>query len=120
MIKEFNLNIHIIEGDIIRDKNGLALSSRNSHLSSNAKLKAANIYKLLLKTADTIALNNDYEEAVKEGANYFIKNDIVLDYLELVDVENFKSPNKYSKKLKLLVAAYVENVRLIDNLDIKL
>ena len=120
MIKEFNLNIHIIEGDIIRDKNGLALSSRNSHLSSNARLKAANIYKLLLKTADTIALNNDYEEAVKEGANYFIKNDIVLDYLELVDVENFKSPNKYSKKLKLLVAAYVENVRLIDNLDIKL
>ena len=120
MIKEFNLNIHIIEGDIIRDKNGLALSSRNSHLSSNARLNAANIYKLLLKTADTIALNNDYEEAVKEGANYFIKNDIVLDYLELVDVENFKSPNKYSKKLKLLVAAYVENVRLIDNLNIKL
>ncbi len=120
MIKEFNLNIHIIEGDIIRDKNGLALSSRNSHLSSNARLNAANIYKLLLKTADTIALNNDYEEAVKEGANYFIKNDIVLDYLELVDVENFKSLNKYSKKLKLLVAAYVENVRLIDNLDIKL
>ena len=120
MIKEFNLSIHIIEGDIIRDKNGLALSSRNNHLSSNAKLKAANIYKLLLKTADTIALNNDYEEALKEGANCFIKNDIVLDYLELVDVENFKSPNKYSKKLKLLTAAYIENVRLIDNLDIKL
>ena len=115
-----NLNIHIIEGDIIRDKNGLALSSRNSHLSSNAKLKAANIYKLLVKTADTITLNNNYDEALKEGANYFIKNDIVLDYLELVDVENFKSPNKYSKKLKLLTAAYIENVRLIDNLDIKL
>jgi len=120
MIREFNLNIHIIEGDIVRDKNGLALSSRNSHLTSNAKLKAANIYKLLLKTADIIALNNDYEEAIKEGASYFIKNDIVLDYLELVDIENFKAPNKYSKKLKLLTAAYVENVRLIDNLDIKL
>ena len=120
MIREFNLNIHIIEGDIIRDKNGLALSSRNSHLSSNAKLKATNIYKLLLKTADAIALNNDYKEAIKEGANYFKKNDIVLDYLELVDIENFKSPNKYSKKLKLLTAAYVENVRLIDNLDMKL
>ena len=120
MIKELNLNIHILEGDIIRDKNGLALSSRNSHLSLNAKLKAANIYKLLLKTADKIILNNDYEEALQEGANYCIKNDIVLDYLELVDVENFKSPNKYSKKLKLLTAAYIENVRLIDNLDIKL
>ena len=120
MIREFNLNIHIIEGDIVRDKNGLALSSRNSHLTSNAKLKAANIYKLLLKTADKIILNNDYEEALQEGANYCIKNDIVLDYLELVDVENFKSPNKYSKKLKLLTAAYIENVRLIDNLDIKL
>ena len=39
---------------------------------------------------------------------------------EIVDEENFKYPNKYSKKLKLLIAAYVENVRLIDNIDIKI
>ena len=37
-----------------------------------------------------------------------------------VDIENFKFPDKNSKKLKLLTAAYVENIRLIDNLDVKL
>ena len=120
MIKEFNLNIQIIEGDIVRDKNGLALSSRNNHLSSNAKLKASCIFDSLLKTAESISSIKDYEEAIKEGSKNFVKNEIVLDYLELVDTENFKSPNKYSKKLKLLIAAYVENIRLIDNIDIEL
>ena len=48
------------------------------------------------------------------------KNEIDLDYLEIVDEENFNYPNKYSKKLKLLTAAYVENVRLIDNIDIEI
>ena len=120
MIREFNLNIQIIEGDIVRDKNGLALSSRNNHLSSNAKLKASCIFDSLLKTAESISSIKDYEEAIKEGSKNFVKNEIVLDYLELVDTENFKSPNKYSKKLKLLTAAYVENIRLIDNIDIEL
>ena len=120
MIREFNLNIQIIEGDIVRDKNGLALSSRNNHLSSTAKLKASCIFDSLLKTAESISSNKDYEEAIKEGSKNFVKNEIVLDYLELVDTENFKSPNKYSKKLKLLIAAYVENIRLIDNIDIEL
>ena len=120
MIREFNLNIQIIEGDIVRDKNGLALSSRNNHLSSNAKLKASCIFDSLLKTAESISSIKDYEEAIKEGSKNFVKNEIVLDYLELVDTENFKSPSKYSKKLKLLIAAYVENIRLIDNIDIEL
>ena len=120
MIREFNLNIQIIEGDIVRDKNGLALSSRNNHLSSNAKLNASCIFDTLIKTAESISSIKDYEEAIKEGSRNFVKNEIVLDYLELVDTENFKSPNKYSKKLKLLTAAYVENIRLIDNIDIEL
>ena len=120
MIREFNLNIQIIEGDIVRDKNGLALSSRNNHLSSYAKLKASCIFDSLLKTAESISSIKDYEEAIKKGSKNFVKNEIVLDYLELVDIENFKSPNKYSKKLKLLIAAYVENIRLIDNIDIEL
>ena len=104
----------------MRDKNGLALSSRNNHLSSNAKLKASCIFDSLLKTAESISSIKDYEEAIKEGSKNFVKNEIVLDYLELVDTENFKSPSKYSKKLKLLIAAYVENIRLIDNIDIEL
>lgn len=120
MIREFDLDIQIIEGDIIRDKNGLALSSRNNHLSSNAKLNASCIFDTLIKTAESISSIKDYEEAIKEGSRNFVKNEIVLDYFELVDIENFKSPNKYSKKLKLLIAAYVENIRLIDNIDIEL
>ena len=120
MINRFNLNIKIIEGEIFRDKNGLALSSRNKHLSTDAKLTASNIFKSLQNVANEINLGKSFKESVELGTNLINQNEIYLDYLEIVDEENFKYPNKYSKKLKLLIAAYVENVRLIDNIDIKI
>ena len=120
MVNRLDLNIEIIEGEIFRDINGLALSSRNKHLSQDAKLIAANIFKSLQKVAKEINLGKSFEESVELGINSFNQNEIDLDYLEIVDEENFNYPNKYSKKLKLLTAAYVENVRLIDNIDIEI
>ena len=120
MVNRLDLNIEIIEGEIFRDINGLALSSRNKHLSKEAKLNAANIFKSLQKVAKEINLGKSFEESVELGINSISQNEIDLDYLEIVDEENFNYPNKYSKKLKLLIAAYVENVRLIDNIDIKI
>jgi len=120
MINRLDLNIEIIEGEIFRDINGLALSSRNKHLSKDAKLIASNIFKSLQKVAKEINLGKSFEESVELGINSFNQNEIDLDYLEIVDEENFNYPNKYSKKLKLLTAAYVENVRLIDNIDIEI
>ena len=120
MINRFDLNIKIIEGDIFRDKNGLAMSSRNNLLSQNAKLNAANIFKSLKNVVKEINLGKSFEESIEIGINLINQNEIDLDYLEIVDEENFNYPNKYSKKLKLLTAAYVENVRLIDNIDIEI
>ena len=120
MINRFDINIEIIEGEIFRDKNGLALSSRNKHLSTDAKLTAANIFKSLQNVANEINLGKSFKESVELGTNLINQNEIYLDYLEIVDEENFEYPNKYSKKLKLLTAAYVENIRLIDNIDIKI
>ena len=120
MVNRLDLNIEIIEGEIFRDINGLALSSRNKHLSQDAKLNASNIFKSLQKVAKEINLGKSFEESVELGINSINQNEIDLDYLEIVDEENFNYPNKYSKKLKLLTAAYVENVRLIDNIDIEI
>ena len=120
MVNQLDLNIKIIEGDIFRDKNGLAMSSRNNLLSQNAKLNAANIFKSLKKVVKELNLGKSFEESIEIGIDLINQNEIDLDYLEIVDEENFNYPNKYSKKLKLLTAAYVENVRLIDNIDIEI
>ncbi len=120
MVNRLDLNIKIIEGRILRDENGLALSSRNKHLSLDAKSKASNIFSSLQKVANEIHLGKSFKESLELGSNLINQNEIKLDYLELVDEENFEYPNKYSRKLKLLSAAYVENVRLIDNIDIEI
>ena len=70
--------------------------------------------------ANEINSGKDFKESVKLGSNLINQNEIKLDYLDLVDEENFKYPNKYSRKLKLLIAAYVEDIRLIDNIEIKI
>ena len=70
--------------------------------------------------ANEINSGKDFKESVKLGSNLINQNEIKLDYLDLVDEENFKYPNKYSRKLKLVIAAYVEDIRLIDNIDIKI
>ena len=70
--------------------------------------------------ANEINSGKDFKESVELGSNLINQNEIKLDYLDLVDEQNFKYPNKYSRKLKLLIAAYVEDIRLIDNIDIKI
>ena len=114
MINRFDLNIEIIEGEIFRDKNGLALSSRNKHLSTDAKLTASNIFKSLQNVANEINLGKSYKESVELGTNLINQNEIYLDYLEIVDEENFKyilKNNKIFLQLQFFGGRYKSNFR---------
>jgi pantoate--beta-alanine ligase len=120
LVKQFNLPIEIIVNDILREDNGLAMSSRNVRLKEEHKLNAGFIYETLLKLKSNAlqmslpdALNIACDEINKqEGAN--------IEYFEIVDPENLKklvSVSENQKAVALIVVNYY-GVRLLDNIII--
>lgn len=101
---------------ITRENSGLAMSSRNVRLSKEGRENAANIYKIL-NTVKSLSQHIEAQDAIKYG-KYLLKNKgIDVQYLSLANADSLTLSNKWLKggKNALLVAAFVEGVRLIDN-----
>lgn len=121
MVGDLNFDIEIFAHPILREKSGLAMSSRNQRLSENGKIKAAEIFRILSEIRNLVKnshqeiseiLNLKRQELIKLG---FEK----IDYLEIRSEENLKLIEKLdNQKSRIFIAAYLEEVRLIDNLEI--
>ena len=100
----------------IRDKNKLALSSRNSLLNKKGFIKSGIITKKLLSLKNEIKKNKkNYKKLIFNLKKVLLKNlDIKIEYLECRNVQNL-STNILNKPFKLFVAYYINDVRLIDN-----
>ena len=100
----------------IRDKNKLALSSRNSLLHKKSFIESGIITKKLLKLKNKINKNRkNYKKLIFNLKKELSKNfDIKIEYLECRNTQNL-SANILNKSFKLFVAYYINNVRLIDN-----
>ena len=111
-------NLKIIEAEIIRDEYGLAMSSRNRLLSKSGINIARSIFQILKNTKEHFFQNQDIQQAEAFGKKLFNENDIEYDYLNFVDPKYFETPDKNQEKLLLVTAAYVEGIRLIDNMEV--
>ena len=120
MVKDRNLKITILEGSTVREKNGLAMSSRNQLLSNTGKEQAKKIYQNLLYVSKLFLKTKDYSFAIEEGLEKYKASNLKVDYLEVVNKETFNIPDENTKELLFLTAAYVDNIRLIDNLKVEL
>jgi pantoate--beta-alanine ligase len=104
----------IIPCKTIRDKNYVALSSRNFLLSKKNLLVASKIAKKLKSIKNKIKKNNFQSELLKTK-KYLIKNyKIKIEYLELRNEKDL-SIYKKGKKFRMFIAYYINKVRLIDN-----
>jgi pantoate--beta-alanine ligase len=117
MNKERGLEIEIIEGKTIRESSGLALSSRNLLLSDRGKEKAALLYRILKEVKKEFSDRRELDAFELLSSRYL---NIGIDYLEILDLETFSKPTEKTDKYIILVAAIIEDVRLIDNIEFKL
>lgn len=119
MVRDLNFPIEIIECPLVREENGLALSSRNKYLSAQDKQIALSISKSLF------AVNDFVKAGVKDIKKLFdvvltnLDKNVELEYLEFVDKETFKQVEKLDKSVICAIAARVGGVRLIDNVIIE-
>ena len=122
LVKEFlankSNNLKIIEAEIIRDEYGLAMSSRNRLLSKSGINIARNIFQILENTKEHFIQNQDIQQSEDFGKKLFGENAIEYDYLNFVDPKYFETPDSNREKLLLITAAYVQGIRLIDNMEV--
>lgn len=119
MVKDLNMPIEIISCPIVRDENGLALSSRNKYLSEEGRKRALVLNKILNNIK--ICYNKGIKDikALSETAFPFLNEHHELEYLEFVDRETLENKNLADDDTLVLIAIRTDNVRLIDNCFIK-
>ncbi|WP_069660857.1 pantoate--beta-alanine ligase [Arcticibacter eurypsychrophilus] len=116
MVDILNLPVELVMCPIKRNDEGLALSSRNIHLSDIEKSKALLLSRALLTIRDVSA--NHTPEELKSIALNILESDaeIKLDYFELLDKDTLTTLNNDSKGIVALLAATIGKTRLIDNM----
>ena len=121
LVEKYNLNVTIVMCPIFREKNGLAMSSRNERLSENEKEEAAIIYNALKTSKLKFQINS--ASVVSDWVTMYINTKskhIRLEYFQIAD-ENTLKPclrkNK-TKKYRAFIAVFINNIRLIDTISL--
>ena len=113
-IKKNHSNTKVVACKTIRERNGIASSSRNFLLSLDEKIIASKIYKLLVKKKQSlikkrINLRDIKKEILKMGATK-------IDYIKILDINKIIKPYKNNNLFKIFIAYYLGKTRLIDNI----
>jgi len=118
MVEREKLTLDVVPCPIVREPDGLAMSSRNTRLSSNERQLAANISRILFLIKERRDENSPVALAAIARREFEKAEGIVLEYFEIVDAPSFKPLKDWGDATQpiALVAAYVGEVRLIDNI----
>jgi pantoate--beta-alanine ligase len=118
--KDLNFSVKIIAVPTVREKDGLALSSRNTYLSKKEREKALSIYKSLKKGKELLLQGEKNVAKIKEEMKKIMKDNVKIQYLEIKDAETLKNIKTVKGRVVLAVAAFCGKTRLIDNLTLNI
>ena len=121
MVRDLNLNVQIVVCPIIREADGLALSSRNVYLNPEERRTATVLHRALEAVrAEILSGTRDATQLQNTIRSVFEKEPLArLDYAEVVSADNFEPVVHVSRPSYVLMAAYLGQTRLIDNLYIE-
>jgi len=118
LVHKYMIPVNIIGCEIFREKDGLAMSSRNVRLTKVQRSEAPFIYKTLFKAQQKFKTHS-ISELTRWVENEFKNNPILtLEYFEIANIKTLKSAKRKSKKSKYrgFIAVFAGDVRLIDNI----
>ncbi len=117
MVRDLNLPVEIVVCPIVREADGLAMSSRNAYLSAEERKRALVLRRSLQRVQQLVdAGERDALRLIAAGREEFAQESAVrLDYFEVVDPDTLDPVADVSRGALVAVAAYVGVTRLIDN-----
>jgi pantoate--beta-alanine ligase len=119
MAKDLDLPLEVIGLPTVREKDGLALSSRNVYLSELERMHAPVLYRTLKSCAERIKAGEPIEMVLEEGRQDIARAEFALDYLEARHALTLAPVASLADgPIRLLVAATIGKTRLIDNLGV--
>jgi pantoate--beta-alanine ligase len=120
MAADLDFATRIVGAPIIREGDGLALSSRNIYLSADERLKAPALHKALCQCAEDLKGGRPLPTAIEAACNTIRAAGFVIDYLEARDCETLAPIETIDvDRIRLLVAAKLGRTRLIDNIAVE-
>lgn len=123
MVKDLNMDIDIIVCPTVREKDGLAMSSRNSYLNNNQRAAATVIYRCLTEASDLIKSGiMDIKHIKRVMLERISAEPLVsaIDYAGLYDPSSLDEISDIKEEVLLAVAIRIGDTRLIDNMVVKL
>ena len=122
MVQDLNLNVAIEVLPIIRDEDGLALSSRNSYLDTEGRKAAVCLFKSLQQAEKMIGEGEKKSSKIIQAMKQIIHSEPLakMDYIEIVDLDNLDPLDKIEGDVLVALAVFIGKVRLIDNMIVSL
>jgi pantoate--beta-alanine ligase len=119
LARDLGLATRIVGAPIVREKDGLALSSRNRYLTPEERAAAPALYRVLKGCAERIAAGGPVEAVLDDGRATLTRAGFAIDYLEARNADTLAPlAAPAAEPIRLLVAARIGGTRLIDNLPI--
>jgi pantoate--beta-alanine ligase len=121
MVADLAVPVDIESVATVRDRNGLALSSRNNYLSEEEWVRAPALFNALSDAAEAIkGGRRDFSLLEEEGCQALENSGFRPDYFYVRKAGDLAEPDESERKLVILAAAYLGKARLIDNVSVKL
>jgi pantoate--beta-alanine ligase len=119
LVRDLNIPIKIIPCPTIREADGLAMSSRNVRLSAAERAQAPALYAAMQRAATAIRAGGGIEAVLETArAEVLAAGFREIEYLELRDAASLAPVTDLAKPMRMLAAAWLGDVRLIDNIDV--
>jgi len=117
MVQDLNLPVEIVACPIVRESDGLAMSSRNTYLNLEERGRALVLQRSLQRAQQEFQTGESTAAKLISAAKEVFAREpqVVLDYFEIVDPDTLDPVKRISQKTLVAVAAYVGSTRLIDN-----
>jgi pantoate--beta-alanine ligase len=123
MVADLNLDLEVVVAPILREKDGLALSSRNVYLSPDERVRATSLYRALCHARERIEAGERSVEAVRKGMSSILLDarPTQVDYVAFVHPEDFSEVRGIEPPAVLiLLAVRFGSTRLIDNMIVSI
>src|SRR5271155_3224899 len=121
MARDLNLDTEIVLGPIVRESDGLAMSSRNVYLTAQERSASTVLHRALTAAREKLAAGERDAAQLQSSIRRVLDAEplMKIDYVEVVDADSFEPVVRVTRSSYILLAAYLGKTRLIDNMFVE-